>query len=113
MPFRKLMYFMLGMVKESAQNALERFFPQIKEAIRMSQQAFILARQKVTREAFRELFQASVRGSYNETIKDYRGYLLLAIDGSHMSLPPDVALREYYGAVGHELKAATARESML
>jgi hypothetical protein len=113
MPFKKLMWFMLSMVKESSQNALERFFPKIKEAVHMSQQAFSQARQKVKWEAFRELFQASVRGSYNETIKDFRGYLLLAIDGSHIALPPDAALREYYGAVGHELRAATARASVL
>jgi hypothetical protein len=56
MPFKKLMWFMLSMVKENSQNALERFFPKIKEATRMSQQAFSLARQKVKREAFRELF---------------------------------------------------------
>jgi hypothetical protein len=64
-------------------------------------------------EAFRELFQASVEGSYNEAIKDWRGWLLLAIDSSHIALPPDAALREYYGAVGHELSAATARASIL
>jgi hypothetical protein len=113
MPFKKLMWFMLSLVKESSQNALERFFPKIKEAIHMSQQAFSLARQKVTWEAFRELFQASVRGSYQETIKEWRGYLLMAIDSSHITLPRDAALREYYGAVGHEIKAATARASLL
>jgi hypothetical protein len=113
MPFKKLMWFMLSMVKESSQNALERFFPKIKEAIHMSQQAFSLARQKVKWEAFRELFQASVRGSHNETGKDFRGHLLLAIDSSHIALPRDAALREYYGAVGHGLSAATARASLL
>jgi hypothetical protein len=113
MPFKKLMYFMLSLVKESSQNALERFFPKLKEAIHMSQQAFSLARQKVKWEAFRELFQASVQGSYNEKIKDWRGYLLMAIDSSHIALPPDVALRKYYGAVGRELSAATARASLL
>jgi hypothetical protein len=75
MPFKKLMWFMLSMVKESSQNALERFFPKLKEATRMSRQAFSQARQKVKREAFRALFQASVRGSYNEALKDWRGYL--------------------------------------
>ena len=104
---------MLSLVKESTQNALERFFPKIKEATHMSQQAFSRARQKVKWEAFRELFQASVRGSYNETIKDWRRYLLMAIDSSHVALPRDAALREYYGAVGHELSAATARGSLL
>jgi hypothetical protein len=44
-------------------------------------------------EACQELFQASVQGSYNETIKEWRGYLLLAIDSSHIALPPDAALR--------------------
>jgi hypothetical protein len=39
MPFKKLIWFMLGLAKESSQNALERFFPKIKEAARMSQQA--------------------------------------------------------------------------
>jgi hypothetical protein len=38
---------------------------------------------------------------------------LLAIDSSHIALPPDAALREYYGAAGHELSAATARVSIL
>jgi hypothetical protein len=63
MPFKKLMYFMLSMVKESSRNALERFFPKLKETVRMSRQAFSPARQKIKREALRELFQASVRGS--------------------------------------------------
>jgi hypothetical protein len=31
MPFRKLMWFMLSMAKESSQNALERFFPKVKD----------------------------------------------------------------------------------
>jgi hypothetical protein len=113
MPFKKLMWFMLSLVKESSQNALERFFPKIKEAVHMTQQAFSLARQKVKWEAFRELFRASVEGSYNEAIKDWRGFLLLAIDSSHIALPPDAALREYYGATGRELSAATARASIL
>jgi hypothetical protein len=68
------MYFMLSMVKESSQKALKRFFPKIKEALPMTEQAFSLARQKVKREAVLELFQASVRGRYNEALRDWRGY---------------------------------------
>jgi hypothetical protein len=67
----------------------------------------------VKREAFRELFQAGVEGSYNETLKDWRGYLVMAVDSSHIALPRDAALREYYGAAGHGLSAATARASLL
>jgi hypothetical protein len=47
---KKLIWFMLGMVKGSTQNALERFFPKLQEATHMSQQAFSLARQKVKAE---------------------------------------------------------------
>jgi hypothetical protein len=57
----------------------------------MTQQAFSLARQKVKAEAFLELFRATVRGSYNEDLKDWRGYLPMAIDGSRIPcrrMPP-------------------------
>jgi hypothetical protein len=48
---------------------------------------------KNKREAFEELFRAGVKGSYHETIRDWRGYLLLAVDASHIALPQDAALR--------------------
>jgi hypothetical protein len=46
-PVKQLMWFMLNMVKDSSQNALERFFPKIKGAVHMTRQAFSPARQKV------------------------------------------------------------------
>jgi hypothetical protein len=64
-------------------------------------------------EAFEELFQASVRGSYNEALKDWRGFLLMAVDSSHIALPRDAELRAYYGAYSKELSAATVRASLL
>jgi hypothetical protein len=73
----------------------------------MTQQAFSLARQKVKREAFQELFQASVEGSYNETLKDWRGWLLFAIDGIGVGIGAEYAMTEnmpykplFYGTVG-------------
>jgi hypothetical protein len=44
------MTFMPGIVKETSQNVLERFFPKLKETVHMSQQAFSQARQKVKAE---------------------------------------------------------------
>ncbi|MDR0375925.1 MAG: hypothetical protein LBH85_09455 [Treponema sp.] len=35
-PFKKMMWLTLSLVKESSQNALERFFPKIKEAAHMT-----------------------------------------------------------------------------
>ena len=93
MPFKKLIWFMLGMVKESTQNALERFFPKLNEATPMSQQALSTARQKVKWEAFEELFRASVRGSYHESVKDRQGFMLMAVDSSHIALPRDAELK--------------------
>jgi hypothetical protein len=47
MPFKKLILFMPGMMKESPRNALERFFPKLKAATHRDEQAFSLARQKL------------------------------------------------------------------
>jgi hypothetical protein len=49
---------------------------------------------------------------YHETIRDWRGYLLLAVDASHIALPQDAALRQYYGATGQELSVAAVCASM-
>ena len=40
MGFKKLVYFMLSMIKESTQNALERFFKMNGDEMFMTQQAF-------------------------------------------------------------------------
>jgi hypothetical protein len=114
MSFTEIIYFMLSMVKESTQNALERALPQLKkENLYMSQQAFSAARQKIKWEAFEELFQASVQGSYNEKWKTWRGYRVMATDGSFLQLPSDAALVEYFGGLGHGGTAATALASLL
>ena len=105
---------MLSLAKESTQNALERVFPQLKkENLHMSQQAFSAARQKIKWEAFEELFQTSVIGSYQEDWKLWRGYRLMAVDGSFIKLPSDKELLDYFGGLGHEQTAATALASLL
>ena len=105
---------MLGMVKDSTQNALARFFQRAgKDDIHMSQQAFSKARQKIKWEALEEMFQTSVDGSYNEEWVRWKGFRLLAADGSFIQLPSDAALLEYYGGLGHDRNAAAALVSML
>ena len=105
---------MLSMVKESTQNALERVFPQLKkENLHMSQQAFSKARKKIKWEAFEELFQISVTGSYQEEIKLWRGYRVMAADGTFLNLPSDAALVEYFGGLGYYCTTASALASLL
>jgi hypothetical protein len=113
MPFKKPVYFLLSMIKESSQNALERYFLKTGEVIRMSQQAFSEARKKIKWEALRELFEASVEAMCGGEIKRWEGYRLLAIDGSKINLPNDPELREYFGTIGAGNSSACAQGSML
>jgi hypothetical protein len=113
MPFKKLVYFLLSMIKESSQNALERYFGKLGEAVRMSQQAFSEARKKLKWEAFRELFEATVEAMYQGTIKRWRGYRLLAIEGSKINLPNDPQVREYFGTSGAGNSSPCAQGSIL
>jgi hypothetical protein len=113
MGFKKLVYFMLSMIKESCQNALERFFEMNGEDTFMTQQAFSLARQKLKWEAFWEMFDFTVATYYNinETLR-WNGYRLSAVDGSKLALPDDKPLRAYIGGFGTNKESATAQGSM-
>ena len=114
MVFKEIIYCLLNKVKESTQNALERALPQLKkENLEMSQQAFSAARQKIKWEAFEELFHASVTGSYQEEIKLWRGYRVMAVDGTFLNLPSDAALVEYFGGLGYYCSTAGALASLL
>jgi hypothetical protein len=116
MGYKKLVYFMLTMIRKSSQNALERYFRMNGEAIYMTQQAFSLARQKIKWEAFRELFDYGVNAhyrNYEEEIQRWNGYRVSAVDGSILSLPNDPPLREYFGASGAGNTSPTARGSIL
>jgi hypothetical protein len=88
------------MIKESSQNALERYFGKLGEAVYMSQQAFSETRKKLKWQAFRELFETTVEAMYQGVTKKWLGYRLLAIDGTKITLPNDPELREYFGTSG-------------
>jgi len=116
MGFKKLVYFLLSMIKESSQNALERYFGKIGENTFMSQQAFSLTRQKIKWQAFLELFIYSVNThyrEYGEDLKRWYGLRVHAIDGSKMSLPNDKQLRDYFGTSGAGNTSPTAQGSLL
>jgi len=113
MGFKKLVYFMLSMIKESSQNALERFFAVNGEDTYMTQQAFSEARQKIKWEAFREMFDHATEVQYTNEIELWRGMRVSASDGSKMSLPNDKPLQEFFGTAGGGNKSATAQGSLL
>jgi hypothetical protein len=101
------------MIKESSQNALERYFGKLGQTIHMSQQAFSQARQKLKWQALREIFQTTVKAVCEGTISRWRGYRLLAIDGSKINLPNDPELRKYFGTLGAGEGSPCAQGSIL
>ena len=116
MGFNKLIFFMLSLIKESSQNALERFYDKIGEDISISQQAFSLARKKIKWEAFEELLDFSANTYYQEAgneIERFCGLRISAIDGSKQSLPNDPPLRKYFGTSGAGNISPTAQGSIL
>lgn len=113
MPFTKLLFFMLGLIKESIQNGLERFFDKMKEDTSMTQQSFSEARQKIKWNAFWELFHMTANLAYEGYFEQWHGYRILAIDGSKIQLPSDEALRSFYGTVGAGNTSVTAQGSIL
>jgi hypothetical protein len=115
MGFKKLVYFMLSMIRESTQNALERFLGKTGEDTHMSQQAFSLARQKIKWQAFRKMFDHVVEACYSEEdeIERWNGCRLSAVDGSQYALPNDEPLRKYFGTSGKGGTSPTGQGSML
>jgi hypothetical protein len=113
MGFRKLIYFLLSMINESTQNALERYFPKIGEkGVTMKQQSFSEARQNLKWEAIREIYELCVKNIYGGYTERWHRYRVLAVDGSKIALPSDEGLKAYFGTFGSE-KAVTGQASVL
>ena len=103
MSFTDILFAMVRMVNASSQTMLERHFPQLKkENLHMTQQAFSKARRKIKGEAFEEALQATVKGSYHELCVWWRGFRVMRIDGSCITLPASPALKAHFGALGAE-----------
>jgi hypothetical protein len=114
MGFTELVFFLLSLINESTQNALERFFPKISRSdVTMTQQSFSEARQKLKWEAIQELFDTMVNDIYTGLTERWHGYRVMAIDGSKIALPSDAHLREVFGTTGAGGTSATAQGSML
>ena len=116
MPFTDLVLFMINLVRSSSKAALDRYFEFIRGSeIQMTQQSFSEARQKLRWEACRFLMDNMVEAYYRvhkEYVK-WRGYRLLAVDGSKLQLPSDNKLRVLYGTAGRGDTAVTAQSSTL
>lgn len=114
--FVDIISIVLNFTKKTMRLELDSFFEKVKKSDNnVTVQAFSEARQKISPEAFLILFKKIVRLFYTaEDLKTYRGYRLLAIDGTVLEIKNSKELRDYFGHVknGYE-EIARARASAL
>lgn len=116
MDFKDIMLFILNFVKKSLQLELDDFFKKVrKNDTNVTKQAFSEARRKVSPKAFVYLLDKVNEWFYNNTpFEKYRGYRLLAIDGTVLQLHNSEELRNTYGYIENQnAKVARARASAL
>ncbi|MCY6355866.1 IS4 family transposase [Clostridium sp. ZS2-4] len=116
MKFTDIILFILNFVKKSLQIELDDFFKNVhKGEVTITKQAFSQARRKVSPEAFIYLLDGVNKWFYNDTpFNKYRGYRLLAIDGTVLQLHNSENLREVFGYIENQnSKVARAQASAL
>ncbi|MGB5559312.1 MAG: IS4 family transposase [Paracoccaceae bacterium] len=115
--FKSLIIFMLQYGKSSIQHELDEFF--IDEKFTISKAAYSLQRKKVKYELFQDLNSLLVKEFYanKENVKTWKGYRILAIDGSTMQLPTSQELINKFGIFNtrteNNRKVVMARMSIL
>ena len=89
LPFVSLIFFMINLIKQTLQKELTNFISLIssnKENITKS--AFSQSRKKLKAEAFIELNDSLIESFYEDNdYKKWKGFRLLAIDGTCLTLP--------------------------
>lgn len=105
MNFVDLIMFILNFAKKTLQIELDDFIEEVKNKdMTYTKQAFSKARQKISPWVFTHLFQENVKLFCTATdLSTYRGYHLLAVDGSTSELPINTKeLRDYFGFAENE-----------
>ncbi|MHC1683093.1 MAG: IS4 family transposase [Clostridiaceae bacterium] len=116
MKFNDIVLFILNFVKKSLQIELDDFFKKVhKGDVTITKQAFSQARRKVSPDAFIYLLDGVNKWFYDDTpFNKYRGYRLLAIDGTVLQLHNNENLREVFGYIENQnSKVARAQASAL
>jgi hypothetical protein len=112
--FVNLIVFTLNFVKKSLQLEMDAFFKLINPEVSITKQAFSKARQKISHEPFKALFETTVQLVRSEDDMDtFKGLNVSAIDGTTLALENMPELVDYFGCSGAGCTAATARASAL
>jgi hypothetical protein len=88
LPFTSLILFMVNIIKQTIQKELTRFMKMFDKSENISKSAFSQSRAKLKPEAFIELNNCLIDDFYTDNIiKEWKGFRLIAIDGSKLILP--------------------------
>jgi len=96
--FPKIILFMLNSIKKSLQKELTEFFLNFSNEKNITNSAFCQSRMKLNYTAFIELNDGIIKEFYTDNVFDlWKGFRLLAIDGSRLQLPLSLELIENFG----------------
>ena len=110
MEFSDAICFILKGIKRTLQIELDNWFEFLDSGKTMTKQAFSQLRQKIKPEAFVHLNDDFITWFYDDdNFKKFRGYRLLAIDGSITEIPNTVCTREYFGYHHNQSQRKNAR----
>ena len=102
LPFVRVVVFLMNLLRSSLQNELDRFFKVIESSDmpvhRVTKSAFVQARKKLRHTAFIALRQAAVGFFYEKApVRRWKGFRLVAFDGSTARVPKTEANRVFFG----------------
>ena len=115
MGFKKIILFCLNLVKKSIQLELDSFAELLDEEVEnpISKQGFSKARQNISPKAFETLFLMTAKESLNnKDFHHFKGYRVLAIDGTEIELSRSNELSEKFPP-SRNTTAPRARVSIL
>ena len=101
LPFADIVCLLMDMQKTALQARINHFLKTTGQEITMTEQALSKARNQFDHSPFEKMVRAVVAEEYsgNNTPR-WKGYHLLAVDGSTAQVPDTAETREYFGALG-------------
>lgn len=112
--FSTTLVFMMNFLRKSLAIEIYNFVKNIKIES-FSKSAFVQSRKKIDPLVFKELSQVLTHEFYtdnDESVKLWKGFRLLAVDGTRISLPDTKELRAIYGATKNQTKTTVAQARM-
>lgn len=103
MDFEKVIHYILNKKGLSTNMEINNFFNKINEDTEISAQSLLDQRLKLKAEVFVELNEDYLKGFYSEyretDVKNYKGYILKAIDGTDFEIPNTEKSKDVFGRV--------------